>query len=130
MSDPSLLIERLEALAAALERIPQRMATIQQPEDFRASSAGIEHMDSICMVLIAAGEELKKIDRQTNGNLLANYPQVPWRGVIGLRDVLAHGYFDVDHEQLFVICIQHVPELIATLRKIIEDLSHESTQSH
>ncbi len=35
------------------------------------------------MILIAAGEEFKKIDRQTRGKLFARYPQVEWRGAIG-----------------------------------------------
>jgi hypothetical protein len=70
MSDPSLLVERLQAVAAALLRIPERMASIHQPTDFRSSPTGIERMDSICMVLIACGEEFKKIDRQTGGNYL------------------------------------------------------------
>lgn len=127
MSDPSLLKDRLEAIATALARIPQRMEAIHRADDFRANESGLERMDSICMVLIAVGEELKKIDRQTEGKLLGSYPQVSWRGVMGLRDVLARGYFDVDHEQLFVICKNHVPELLQTLRQMIKDLPDQSS---
>ena len=80
-------------------------------------------MDSICMVLIACGEEFKKIDRQTKGKLFERFPQVQWRGAIGLRDVLAHGYFNVDPDQLFVICNERVPELIRALETMIHDLT-------
>ena len=45
-----------------------------------------------------------------------------WRGAIGLRDVLAHGYFDVDTEQRYTICKQRIPPLIETIRKMIEDI--------
>ena len=48
------------------------------------------------MILIAVGEEFKTVDRKTDGNLLSRYPQVNWRGVIGVRDFLAHGYFQVN----------------------------------
>ncbi|MFW6240903.1 MAG: HepT-like ribonuclease domain-containing protein [Thermodesulfobacteriota bacterium] len=34
---------------------------------------------------------------------------------MGLRDVLAHGYFDVDAEQLFTICEERIPNLISKL---------------
>ena len=81
-------------------------------------------MDAICMILIAAGEEFKKIDRQTDGKLFARYPQVQWRGATGLRDVLAHGYFDVDAEQLYTICLERIPGLIETLQQMIRDLQH------
>ena len=124
MSDANLLLERLQSVLTALERIPRRCAGISQPSDFLTSDAGIDSMDSICMILIAAGEEFKKIDRQTEGNLFARYPQVQWRGAIGLRDVLAHGYFDVDTEQLYTICMERIPQLIETVRKMIADIQH------
>lgn len=122
MSDASLLSERLQTVLTALERIPRRCAGISQPSDFLTSDAGIDCMDAICMILIAAGEEFKKIDRKTEGKLFLRYPQVQWRGAIGLRDVLAHGYFDVDAEQLYTICIERIPPLIETIREMIEDI--------
>lgn len=127
MFDPQLLTERLQTVLTALERIPQRFAEISRPEDFLSSERGIEKMDAICMILIAAGEEFKRIDRQTEGKLFAHYPQVEWRGAIGLRDVLAHGYFDVDAEQLYTICKERIPPLIATIRQIIQDIENGAT---
>ena len=124
MCDSGLLLERLQSVLTALERIPRRCAGISQPSDFLASDAGIDRMDAICMILIAAGEEFKKIDRQTEGKLFARYPQVEWRAAIGLRDVLAHGYFDVDTEQLYAICTDRIPQLIETVKTIIEDIEH------
>lgn len=125
MYDQELLVERLETVLEALERIPRRFQGMSCPEDFHVSEGGIDRMDAICMILIAAGEEFKKIDRQTEGKLLSRYP-IDWRGVIGVRDVMAHGYFDVDTEQLFNICRDDVPSLIETLRTIIQDLKRGS----
>ena len=122
MSDPDLLIERLTVIQEALERIPRRFSGIRRPEDFRGSDTGIDRMDGICMILIAVGEEFKRIDRQTEGALLARYPDVEWRGVKAVRDVLSHGYFQVDAEQLFDICQNDIPLLIETVRTMIKDL--------
>ena len=122
MFDSGLLLERLQTVLTALERIPRRCAGISQPSDFEASPDGIDRMDAICMILIAAGEEFKKIDRQTEGNLFARYPQVRWRAAIGLRDVLAHGYFDVDTAQLYTICTERIPPLIETLKTMVKDI--------
>ena len=123
MSDSELLVERLEMVVSALERIPRRFSAISKPDDFLNSPDGLDRMDAICMILIAAGEEFKKIDRDTEGKLFKRYPEVEWRGAMGLRDVLAHGYFDVDAEQLFTICEERIPGLIQTLRKMIQDIS-------
>lgn len=122
MYEPELLIERLTSILEALERIPRRFDGIVSPDDFLASESGIDKMDAICMILIAVGEEIKDIDRKTGGELLGRYPEVKWRGVMGVRDVLAHGYFQVNTEQLFGICRDNIPHLIETVRRIILDL--------
>jgi len=122
MYDAELLVERLQTLLEALERIPRRFAGIAVPGDFHAGDAGIDRMDAICMILIAAGEELKNIDRKTEGRLLGRYPGVRWRGAMGVRDVLAHGYFQVNAEALFDICANDIPALIETVKMMIKDI--------
>ena len=121
MSDAELLREKLEVILEALERIPRRFADIEKPDDFYASEAGIDQMDAICMVLIAVGEEFKKIDQKTAGKFLARYPDVKWRGVMGMRDFLAHAYFRVNAEQLFDICQKDIPVLIQTVKTMIDE---------
>ncbi len=127
MSEQALLRERLEMILDALERIPRRFAVIKTPDDFVTSQSGVDLMDSICMVLLATGEEFKKIDRETEGELLARYPQVTWRGAIGFRDVLAHGYFQIDPEQLYTVCEENIPLLIETVQHMIQDLEDHPT---
>ncbi len=41
---------------------------------------------------------------------------------MGMRDVLAHGYFQVNAEQLFAICQNDIPALIETVKTMIADL--------
>ena len=122
MYDPELLVEKLQTLLEALERIPRRFADIDSPTDFTSSDAGIDRMDAICMILIAAGEEIKNIDSKTEGKLLSQYPDIKWRGVMGVRDVLAHGYFQVNADQLFTICQKDIPALIRTVKSMIDDV--------
>lgn len=123
MYDSTVLREQLEMILEALERLPVRFASIMRPDDFASSPEGMEHLDSICMVLLASGEAFKKIDAKTDGKFLSRYPQVDWSGVKGVRDVVAHGYFDIDAEEVFGICRDDVPMLIETVRKMIHDLS-------
>lgn len=84
-----------------------------------SDAEGLTKLDSICMVLIAAGEELKKA---TGGEILARDPEVEWRGAMGMRDILAHGYLGVDPEQVYNACLEEVPVMLATLRRILCDL--------
>ena len=126
MSHDPLLVERLEGVLEVLERIPRRFAGITTSEDFIDNPEGQDRLDAICMVLIAVGEAFKQVDRQTDGKLLTRYPDVDWTGVKGVRDVIAHGYFDVDAEKVFAICPNDIPVLIDTVEAMIKDLANDS----
>ncbi len=100
MSDDDLLLDRLTQILEALERIPRRFENIASPQDFYSTEQGLEHLDSICMVLLAVGESFKQINQKTEGSLLAAYPQIPWQEIMSLRNILAHVYFEVDEQQI------------------------------
>jgi len=123
MSDPQALRQHLMQVLEALERIPRRFSGIDEAKDFLNSDEGVDRLDAICMMLIAVGEAFKQIDRKTGGQLLPRYPEVDWVGVKGVRNVVAHGYFDVDAEQVFAICQQDVPVLLQIVRRMIDDLA-------
>ena len=82
-------------------------------------------LDAIGMMLIAIGENLKKIDYETDGELLKHYPSVNWRGAKGMRDILSHHYFDLNEIQVFNVCQTNIPELIPVIEKMIEDPKQE-----
>ena len=84
----------------------------------------MEKLDAICMLLIAIGESLKKIDKITERNLLRQYPDVDWTGAKGMRDIISHHYFDIDAEEIFWVCQNKMKDLIATLQNIISDISN------
>ncbi|MES1945476.1 hypothetical protein PC39_15212 [Salinisphaera sp. PC39] len=126
MSRDALIVERLEDVLEALERIPRRFTGISTPEDFYDTAEGQDRLDAICMVLVGVGEAFKQVDRKTDGKLLARYPGVDWTGVKGVRDVIAHGYFDVDAEQVFAICRNDIPVLIETVLAMLNDLADDS----
>jgi len=123
MSDWSLVMDRLDNVLEALEKILRRFSHVHSVDDFLLREAGMERLDGICMLLIAIGEAFKQIDRSTDGKLLARYPEINWAGVKGVRDVIAHGYFDIDAEQIFSICHTDIPPLRDTVKKMIEEIS-------
>ena len=122
MYNKVFVLEKLENILTSLQHIPRRFSEIEEPSDFRKDNDGIDSLDGICMSLIAVGEAFKRIDEKTNGELLKKYPEIEWRGVMGVRDVIAHGYFDVDVEQVFDICQHDIPELISVVERMIGDL--------
>lgn len=125
MSDRTLSREILLQIAAALDKIAARVEPIKRPEDFTSSPAGQEKLDSICMLFLAVGEAVKHIDRITRGELLAQYPDIDWKGVMGFRDIIAHHYFDIDADQVFWLCRHALQPLTATIHRMIQDLGEK-----
>jgi uncharacterized protein with HEPN domain len=118
MYDKLLLKEKLEQIMDAVERINRRFVGITTPNDFLATDINHDKLDAIAMLLIAVGESFKKIDKETEGSFLKKYPDIEWKGVIGLRNILAHDYFDIDVEVIFKICQRDIPQLIKTLEQM------------
>lgn len=48
----------------------------------------MERLESTCMLLIAIGESIKGIDKITSKELLPQYPEVDWKGAMGIRDII------------------------------------------
>jgi hypothetical protein len=59
MSERQDILDRLKDVLEALNRIPYRFESIESPDDFTADEAGLEHLDSICMILLATGEAFR-----------------------------------------------------------------------
>lgn len=122
MYDKELVQDILNQILDATQKIITRFTPIQTVEDFTNSAEGMEKLDSICMQLMAIGESLKNFDKITNKTLLAKYPEIDWKGAKGLRDIITHQYFDIDAEEIFLVCKNHIPPLSEAIKKIIIDL--------
>ena len=48
-------------------------------------------------------------------------PGIPWRRIIGLRNILAHGYEQVAHEILYKTIMQELPALDIALANALAD---------
>lgn len=125
MYDIELVREILRQILGAAQTITRRFAPITSPEDFVRSEAGLEKLDAICMQLIAIGESVKHLDKMTESTLLPRYPQIEWKRVMGMRDVLSHHYFDLDAEVVYSVCANQVKVLTQTIQVMLVDLEKQ-----
>lgn len=121
MYDKTLVIDILDDMLNATNKIQHRCSKTNCVDDFLDDEEGQILLDSICMLLIALGEAVKQIDKITDKRLFKKYPQVEWVKVAGIRDVLSHHYFDLNAETVFALCQNHIEILKDTLEKILED---------
>ena len=101
--DIAMVYETLKNIDTAITRLQERSLEIQSVNDYLTSPIGMEKLDAACMVLIALGESVKTLDKLTDKKLLPTYPSIDWKGVMGVRDIIAHHYFEVDPDAVFDI---------------------------
>jgi uncharacterized protein with HEPN domain len=123
--DWEIIVDMLQQIAETLERIRWAFAPVSTPDLLGNSVEGLEKLDAISMKLLAIGEILKKIDQKTNKLLFSQYPEIDWTGFIGLRDVIAHGYYNIDPIRIFEICSKETEPLELVIKKIINDLKYK-----
>ena len=122
MHDEELLYYSLKRIASTIERIINNSQAIDDSQYYVLSPAGMELLESTCMLLLAIGESIKGIDKMTRKQLLPNYPEVDWKGAMGIRDIIAHHYFDIDESIVFDVVKNKLPGMLETINKMIEEL--------
>ncbi len=122
MRDEELLYYSLKRIADTIERIIENSKVVNDSQYYVLSSAGMERLESTCMLILAIGESVKGIDKMTNKQLFPNYPEVDWKGVVGIRDIIAHHYFDIDEAIVFDVVKNKLPSMLVVIKRIIADL--------
>ena len=61
------------------------------------------------------GEAARRISDPTK----EAHPEIPWRAIIGQRNVLAHEYDEVLNEAIWGVATRRIPGLVAALRAIL-----------
>jgi len=74
--------------------------------------------DAVGMRLVQIGQAVK--DAQDAGmDLSALAPEVPWRSIAGMRDRLAHKYWDVDHAVVWNVVANEIDKLEKAVKRIL-----------
>ncbi|MEA3276157.1 MAG: HepT-like ribonuclease domain-containing protein [Pseudomonadota bacterium] len=62
------------------------------------------------------GEAASKISEDARS---AN-KHLPWTAIVGMRNRLVHGYFDIDTDIVWRTVTEEIPDLLSRLREIVE----------
>ena len=88
--------ELLKQIQQAIANLEDWNAQLSSVDDLLTSPDGMKTLAADCMLLEAIGESVKKVDVKTSGRLLPLRPEIPWIQVMGMRNHIAHGYFDIN----------------------------------
>lgn len=122
----AMVYETLKNIETAINRLLERSKEIHSVNDYLTSPKGMEKLDAACMVLIAFGESVKTLDKLTEKKLLPTYPSIEWKGVMGVRDIIAHHYFEVDPDAVYDIITNDLEPLKKAIKFFKERLFQDN----
>lgn len=119
-----LLLQRIQQ---TIETIERRNQSIYSVHDYLLTENGMEKLDAACMLIQTIGENIKTINEKTAGKLFVQYPKIPWKRVIRMRDYISHHYDGVDADVVFETVKNNLPPLLETIKRILSDLKSSNT---
>lgn len=106
--DAAHLWDMLDAAKNA-RRLIRGLAFDEVINDFRTRLALERSMEII-------GEAARRVSEDRR----RHHDDIPWQGIIGLRNIIAHEYGELDHQRLYAVVRKGVPELIKALERILK----------
>ena len=107
--DPALY---LEDILDACERVHEYVAGISYEELI----ADRMRFDAIVRNLELMGEAVRMLPQK----VLDAMPELPWREIIGMRNILIHAYFGIDAEVVWSVATEELGPLYEAVQEYLE----------
>jgi uncharacterized protein with HEPN domain len=80
---------------------------------------------AVIMSLIIIGEAATKV-MDNNELFTQQHPEIPWRSMRGMRNRIAHGYFDINLDVVWATVQTALPELLIQLHALRHDVDEKN----
>jgi uncharacterized protein with HEPN domain len=112
----------LKQIRESIHNLELWNASISDVNDLLTSPDGMKTLAADCMLIEAIGEGIKKVDERTHQQLLPLRPEIPWKAVKGMRDHIAHGYFDINADLVWDVVKNDLSDLRVAIDYFIDNL--------
>ena len=120
-----IVVDTLQQIQLSIENLMKWNEGIKDMNILLSSPGGMQDLAGNCMTIMIIGEGFRKIDKVTDGKLLVLRPEIPWRQVFGLRNRIAHGYFDIDIDIISEVVNNDLKPLLEATNYFIEYLKED-----
>lgn len=118
-----IILSQFEDIQESISVLKNRIESINTPLDFFKDDNSITIYDAIAMRLQIIGESLKNVEKR-NKDFLSKYPEIEWKEIMKLRDIISHHYKELNAETVFYACKEDIPILEKVIERIIKDLNN------
>lgn len=106
-------IDQIEQAAQNIQKFTEGL----QKQDFLDHAMA---QNAVMMSLIVMGESTKKI-MDSHPDFIDEHPDSPWYLMRGMRNQIAHGYFDVDQNMIWKTVREGIPVLLEQIPNLRRD---------
>ena len=117
-----IIEETLRQIRDSIHNLEVWNESLVDVKDFHTTPEGVKTLAADCMLIEAIGEGIKQIDKVTKGKLLEERPEVPWVDVMGIRNHIAHGYFDINSDYVWDVIKNDLSPLRDAIDFFIDNL--------
>lgn len=108
-------------------RVQHMLDAGRQAEDFARgrSRADLDHDRLLGFGLLKCIEIVGEAAAHVSEELRSQYPLVPWKQLVAMRNRIVHVYFDIDRDQVWKAVTEDIPPLLGELEKILFELKKD-----
>ena len=121
-----VVLDILQQIKESIENLMKWNQGISDMNQLLMSPSGVQDLAGNCMTIMAVGEGFRKIDKMTEGQFLSHCSEIPWHQVFGLRNRIAHGYFDIDVDIISEVINNDLQPLLKATMFLIDHLTKQS----
>ena len=107
LRDQEALVDILEAIKLILQ--------YAEGQDFDALAANVEKQDAILRRITIIGEATKRLSSEFR----LRHPDIPWKKMAGMRDVVTHDYDEVDLDDVWGVVQRDLPQLLLGIEPLV-----------
>lgn len=110
----------LNSISETILNLEEWNKNVKSSDDYYSTPGGMQLLAANCTLITAIGEGINRINRLMPDFLNSNFPDIPWRDIIGMRNRIAHGYFELDAEIVFDAIRSGIQPLQGAIKAAIE----------
>lgn len=117
--DKERAIQTMESIQETISQLVDWNKLVSSTESYHSSQTGMQLLAANCTLITAIGEGVNRINRVLPDFLQTNFPDIPWRSIVGMRNHICHGYFELDGDIVFEAVKNEIPLLADVFQKAI-----------
>ena len=116
MAESRSVLLYLHDILESIEKIEEYVRNVGANDFF----SNQEKQDTVIRRIEIIGEASKNIPE----DIKRHYPDVPWRQIVGMRDIAIHHYFGVTPELIWQVAVKDVVELKPFVKNLIQQVTN------